>query len=63
MPRIELVLPGTPIAQPSNIAEIYRITVERLDGKACGEIEARTVMTMFQIQPFKPKRKRKAIEG
>ena len=35
MPRIELHLPGEPKQQPENVADVYRITVERGDGIAC----------------------------
>lgn len=62
MPRIELCLPGTPRGEDvDEIAENYRITVERGDGTACGELEARTTMSMYCIQAAlsqqKPQRK------
>lgn len=49
MPMIELVLPGTQRTTVSPVAETYRITVERMDGIACTEIEASTTMSMFCI--------------
>lgn len=54
--RIELVLPGTPLIEPNTIAGTYRITVERDDGKACGEIEAKTALSMLCIKPAKGRR-------
>ena len=50
MPRIELHLPGEPKQQPENVADVYRITVERGDGIACSEMEAKTAMTMLSIE-------------
>ena len=50
MPRIELHLPGEPKQQPENVADVYRITVERGDGIACSEMEAKTAMTMLCIE-------------
>ncbi len=49
MPIIELALPGTQRTTASPVAETYRITVERIDGIACTEIEASTTMSMFCI--------------
>lgn len=49
MPKIELLLPGTPRTTIEDVAEGYRITIERVDGIACTEIEARTTMSMFCI--------------
>lgn len=66
MPKIELVLPGTPRQTIVDIADGYRITVERLDGLACSEVEARTTLSMFCIHALQeqaPKRKRKAKAG
>lgn len=63
MPKIELVLPGEQRAEVVPIAESYRITVERLDGYACTELEARTTMSMFCMHAAleqMPKRSRKA---
>lgn len=64
MPRIELILPGEPKATVAPLAEVYRITIERGDGIACSDMEARTTMSMFCIHALtekKPKtRKRKA---
>ena len=50
MPRLELNLPGEPKQQPEKVADVYRITVERGDGIACSEIEAKTAMTMLSIE-------------
>lgn len=50
MPRIELLLPGEPKQQPENVADVYRITVERGDGIACSDMEAKTAMTMLCIE-------------
>ena len=61
MPKIELVLPGTPKTQVDPVAETYRITVERDDGVACTDIEAHTAMSMFcmnWLQDQGKKRKR-----
>ena len=41
MPIIEMVLPGEPKQQPEHVAEVYRITVERGDGIACSDMEAK----------------------
>jgi len=46
---IEICLPGQPRTTAVDIGD-YRITVERLDGIACSEIEARTAMAMYSIQ-------------
>ena len=53
MPRIELALPGEQRTAPDHVAECYRITVERLDGIACTELEARTAMGVFCMTPPK----------
>ena len=50
MPRLELNLPGEPKQQPEKVADVYRITVERGDGIACSEMEAKTAMTMLSIE-------------
>lgn len=50
MPRIELILPGEPKQEPAEIAETYRITVERSDGIACSDMEAKTAMSMLCIE-------------
>lgn len=49
MPRIELILPGEPKTAPDPIADVYRITVERGDGIACSDMEARTTLSMFCV--------------
>lgn len=66
MPRIELILPGEAKQAPEPIAETYRITVERGDGIACSDMEAKTAMAMLCLQMVssglqkgKPKRSRK----
>jgi hypothetical protein len=58
MPKIELVLPGENKTQVEPVAEVYRITIERGDGMACSEIEARTAMGMFCMSSPKAKRKK-----
>lgn len=60
MPRIELVLPGEQRTTVLPVAETYRITVERLDGMACSDMEARTTMSMFCIHAINQKPKRKS---
>ena len=50
MPRIELVLPGEKVDEVLPSAESYRITVERMDGKACTELEARTIISLSNLQ-------------
>ena len=55
MPRIELALPGKSKTQVDDIADTYRITIERNDGIACTDIEAKTVMSMFCMNSFKKK--------
>lgn len=50
MPLIELILPGEPKQCPEPIAETYRITVERGDGIACSDMEAKTAMAMLCLQ-------------
>lgn len=47
MPKIELNLPGGDIADIRDIAEIYRITLERGDGKRCSETEAWSTLSAF----------------
>jgi hypothetical protein len=46
---IEIFLPGNPRTTSVDIGD-YKITVERLDGIACTEIEARTAMAAYAIQ-------------
>lgn len=60
MPRIELVLPGEPKTHVADVAEGYRITVERLDGLQCSPIEANTAMSMFCISSMSPKKRQAA---
>ena len=50
MPRIEMILPGVPKQKPEDVAETYRITVERDDGIACSDMEAKTAMAMLCLQ-------------
>ena len=50
MPIIEMVLPGEPKQQPEHVAEVYRITVERGDGIACSDMEAKTAMSLLCIE-------------
>jgi hypothetical protein len=50
MPRIELILPGESKTQVEPFANTYRITVERDDGIACSDMEAKTAMTMLCIE-------------
>ena len=57
MPRIELALPGKSKTQVDDIADTYRITIERNDGIACTDIEAKTVMSMFCMTSFKKKKR------
>ena len=59
MPIIEMILPGEPKQQPENVAEVYRITVERGDGVACSDMEARTAMSMFCIHALTGEKKSK----
>lgn len=61
MPRIGLILPGEAREAVLAVAEEYTITVIRNDGYACTDVEASTVMTMFQLAKLnerKPKRRR-----
>lgn len=60
MPKIELVLPGTPRVETVPVADTYRITVERTDGAACTDIEAHTAMSMFCMEWLQqhPKKRR-----
>lgn len=67
MPRLELLLPGEPKQKPEDIADVYRVTVERGDGIACSDMEAKTVMSMLCIEMVtnglkksRPKRGKKA---
>lgn len=53
MPMMEIVLPGTPRTTVESIAEVYCITIERGDGIACTDIEARTAMSVYCMQPLK----------
>jgi len=50
MPRIELALPGESREHVQPVADTYRITIERSDGIACTDIEASTVMSMWNIE-------------
>jgi len=59
---IEIVLPGEQRKTATDIGD-YRITVERLDGIACTEIEAKTAMAMCTIQRAKNKRVTKKPRG
>lgn len=52
---IEICLPGEQRKTAVDVGD-YRITVERLDGVACTEIEARTAMAMYAIQRSAGKR-------
>ena len=58
MPKIELVLPGSPRVETVPVAETYRITIERGDGEACTDIEAQTVMSMFCMEAAQGRIKR-----
>lgn len=49
MPLVQLILPGE-AKEADPIADVYRITVERGDGVACSDLEARTTMSMFCMQ-------------
>jgi hypothetical protein len=55
MPDIELILTGKAKSQEpvSDIADTYRITIERGDGIACSDIEAQTVMSAYCMNAFK----------
>jgi hypothetical protein len=55
---VEIVLPGKRRETVVDIGD-YRITVERLDGIACSEIEAKTAMAMCTIQRAKKNSKTK----
>lgn len=57
MPKIEFVLPGNPRTTVEDIAGTYRITVERLDGIACSEMEARTILSMVCFHALKDQAK------
>lgn len=59
MPRIELFLPGEPKTQVEDVAEGYRITVERLDGIQCSPVEAQTAMSMFCFNALNPKKRQR----
>lgn len=59
MPCIELILPGEQRETVAPLPEVYRITVERGDGIACGEMEARTAMSMFCIHAISSQKKTK----
>jgi len=52
MPKIELALPGTPRTTVEDIAETYRITVERLDGIACSEMEGSSCRKLHFMMGF-----------
>lgn len=47
MPRIELLLPGALKTRVEPFSDVYRVTVEREDGIACSEMEARTALSML----------------
>ena len=57
--RIELCLPGDEKISGVPFADFYRITVERGDGIACSDVEAKTALSMFSIQSLVKKHKRK----
>ncbi|MEN9983606.1 MAG: hypothetical protein RI918_1575 [Pseudomonadota bacterium] len=59
---VQIVLPGEQRKTAPDIGD-YRITVERLDGIACTEIEAKTAMAMCTIQRTKNKRVTKTPQG
>ena len=70
MPIIEMVLPGEPKQQPEHVAEVYRITVERGDGIACSDMEAKTAMSLLCIEMVtnglkksRPKRSKENKQG
>ena len=50
---IDMRLPGNPRTTVEPFSDVYRITVEREDGIACTEIEARTAMSMYCFKPPK----------
>jgi hypothetical protein len=50
---INMVLPGNPRTTAESFSDVYRITVEREDGIACTEMEARTAMSVYCFQPPK----------
>ena len=56
MPRIDLVLPGVQRAEVLPADDFYRITVERMDGIACTEAEARTIISLSTLQAASQKR-------
>ena len=56
MPTIELVLPGVRRKTVIDFADVYTITVERNDGIACSEVEAKTALSVLSM-PVKKKRK------
>jgi len=49
MPRIELHRPGAPRTSVVDVADTYRVTVERDDGVACSEVEAATALATFCV--------------
>ena len=59
MPTIELVLPGVRRKTVIDFADVYTITVERNDGIACSEVEAKTALSVFSIPSAPVKNKRK----
>lgn len=59
MPRIELILPGEQRTRVEPFAETYRVTVERVDGIACSEIEARTALSTFCVHTVQETKQRK----
>jgi hypothetical protein len=50
---IKMDLPGNPRTTVEPFSGVYRITVEREDGIACTEIEARTAMSVYCFKPPK----------
>lgn len=50
---IEMLLPGDPRTTVESFSGMYRITVEREDGIACTDIEARTAISMYCFNPPK----------
>ena len=59
LPRIELILPGEQRTRVEPFAETYRVTVERVDGIACSEIEARTALSTFCVHTVQETKQRK----
>lgn len=59
MPIIEVYLPGEPRTSVMDVAEKYRITVERDDGIACSDMEARTALSMYCVHVIEEKGSKK----